>query len=225
MTQINWKRLLGLIPLKVLVVGYQFVLPIDVMEKGANWIQMVLTWLVLFASIGLYLYLGHKYQLIDFSQKLKAKPLFKAVGLGWLGFLVVGVLSTVVGNLEGVQTTTNQAAIMELFGVLPAWFLYPMLTLAAPVMEELFYRGFLMRAICPDKPLVGLMISSLAFGIFHHITSLSSAIIYIGMGLVLGLVAQRTKRLEYSMALHFFQNNLAFVAIQILRHFGDVLGG
>ncbi len=91
----------------------------------------------------------------------------------------------------------------------------------APICEELFFRGFLFGVLCKMRvtiagrsfgPLVAAVITGILFGLAHTgSVSSSQYLIPLGfLGFVLCLVRWRTGSLYPCMALHSFNNALAF---------------
>lgn len=85
---------------------------------------------------------------------------------------------------------------------------------AAPICEEIFFRGMLLRLLEERLPFwLAVAVSSLAFGLAHlsPAVGLVSLPAFVYMGLVLALVYARTGRLSNSILLHGFNN--AFVTL------------
>ncbi|MGH9121218.1 MAG: lysostaphin resistance A-like protein [Acidimicrobiales bacterium] len=90
------------------------------------------------------------------------------------------------------------------------------LALGAPIVEELFFRGLLLRALLYRLPVpAAIAISALAFGLAHF-----EAVQFAGLavfGAVLGWLAWRTARLAPGMAAHAAFNASAVIATVHLR--------
>ncbi|CAN5490661.1 hypothetical protein BH20ACT2_BH20ACT2_17750 [soil metagenome] len=84
--------------------------------------------------------------------------------------------------------------------------------IAAPVVEELFYRGLLLRAL--ERRIGGpgaLVVSSAVFGLVHlQLLQLPALIV---AGLVFGVLVQRTGRLGPAVFAHMAFNGLAVAAL------------
>ena len=79
--------------------------------------------------------------------------------------------------------------------------------IAAPIVEETVMRGLILGRLFNNSYL-GVILSSLLFGLLHIPTNIGSWIIYGGMGLVLAVVYHKTQKLEYTIAIHFINNAL-----------------
>lgn len=104
-------------------------------------------------------------------------------------------------------------------------FVWQLLTVVfiAPVAEELFYRGLLMKFIGRffqiDKKLkkwITLVIVSMVFVISHSSYFLSvDFILYFSLGLILGLSYWKTQRIEVPIIIHILNNALSFLIMLI----------
>ncbi|MDO4807531.1 MAG: putative ABC exporter domain-containing protein, partial [Coriobacteriales bacterium] len=87
-------------------------------------------------------------------------------------------------------------------------------TLASPIMEELVFRRCLINRLLPFGERAALVVSALAFGLFH---GTANQLCYGALlGLVFGYVYLRTGRLRYSMGIHITINALSSVVLPAL---------
>lgn len=89
--------------------------------------------------------------------------------------------------------------------------------LIAPVVEELFFRGLLLRSLQrrTSAP-VAVAISALAFGLAHVVFDWGSGVVLpalVGLGMLSGALAVRTGNLSRSILLHMGFNLLAVLAV------------
>lgn len=95
--------------------------------------------------------------------------------------------------------------------MLGATVLLLLLAVAGPAIEELFFRGVLLRSLGAWMPApVAVVVSAVLFGLAHF-----EAAQFVGLavfGVVLGVVAWRTRRLAPSMAAHASFNAAAVLA-------------
>jgi membrane protease YdiL (CAAX protease family) len=86
---------------------------------------------------------------------------------------------------------------------------------AAPVFEELFFRGFLLPSLTRYVPVWGaIALSGLVFAIAH--LSLSEVIPLAVLGSVLGVVYVRSRNLFAPMLLHSLWNSITMIGLFIL---------
>lgn len=79
----------------------------------------------------------------------------------------------------------------------------------APVAEELVFRGAVQRLLQPFGPVAAVAVQAVLFAAQHDPAGMVYAL---GMGLVLGALAQRTRRVWPGIVLHILNNLLVFAA-------------
>lgn len=87
------------------------------------------------------------------------------------------------------------------------------LVVAAPVLEEMFFRGFLFEGIANSfaGPIAAIVLTSVLWSAIHvQYDGVGIAIIFI-MGLILGVAKHRTGSLYLTMGMHAFGNAIATV--------------
>ncbi|MEL4309097.1 CPBP family intramembrane glutamic endopeptidase [Joostella sp. CR20] len=78
--------------------------------------------------------------------------------------------------------------------------------LIAPIVEELFFRKFLLDKLSIKyKPIIALIISSICFSIIHIETPNNLIPTFIS-GIILGIIYLKTKKAGYCILLHFIVN-------------------
>ena len=86
------------------------------------------------------------------------------------------------------------------------------LALGAPIVEELFFRGLLLRSLTDlTNPAVGIVISGLLFGLAHF-----EALQFAGLaafGMVLAVLAWKLRRLGPGICAHMSFNTVAVLSI------------
>ncbi|GEM_PF-213894 len=87
-----------------------------------------------------------------------------------------------------------------------------LLAVAAPLLEEILFRGIILRFLLKKmSPWKAIMISALAFGIFHlNIWQFTGAFI---MGIFFGFLFWKTGSLFYPVLFHFINNALAYLLV------------
>lgn len=95
------------------------------------------------------------------------------------------------------------------------WFLFLALVVAAPIFEELFFRGFLISGLSSTflKPTGAVIISSIFWASIHVQYDIYLILIIFGMGLVFGTVRIKTGSTLLTIGLHSFVNIVAFVEV------------
>lgn len=86
-----------------------------------------------------------------------------------------------------------------------------LVSVVAPVAEELFFRGFLFGALRRHGVAVATLVSGVAFGLAHVASSPVGFIVPLAtLGVILALLYERTGSLYPSMGLHALNNSVAF---------------
>lgn len=136
--------------------------------------------------------------------------LLLAVLLNTVGGLAAQWLSSVVpGGDAGLRNDSDIAAVVRLY---PPWVLIAVLAVMGPIVEEMFFRQFLLLGIARHtRPWVGVLVSGILFGMLH-MSSLDAAewigvIPHACFGLALGTLFLRTRRnLLFPATLHVLNN-------------------
>jgi hypothetical protein len=105
----------------------------------------------------------------------------------------------------------EQEDIAESFGTLPVQVL--LIVIAAPVSEELCFRGMLFGGLRNRMPrLAAALVSALIFGGLHALTGLSAVWPLIAFGFILALLYERTGSIVPGIVLHAMNNSVALLA-------------
>jgi membrane protease YdiL (CAAX protease family) len=112
-----------------------------------------------------------------------------------------------------VKTPDNQSVVEDYLKISPL----PMIISAvflAPLKEEWLTRKLIIGSIFKNHPVIGVIVSSLCFGLLHMIAGFSffGLLQYSLAGLLFGILYVRTKKIEVSIAAHFLNN---FISICI----------
>lgn len=138
--------------------------------------------------------------------------------------LVIGAVlgATIAFTSDPIQTFLrslfhlSNESIWEVVTDYPAWAKIATVILGvfgAPIFEELFFRGLILGLFLKiNKPWVGIVFSSILFGMAHLQDVATITVISI-MGIILGLTYWKTKSLYACIALHFVNNAIAFAAL------------
>ena len=134
-----------------------------------------------------------------------------AVGL--VSFYIVVALYTAIVQPDAEQTVAQDlGADQGTLGMIAAGF---MVICVAPVAEEFFFRGFFYRALRSRYSVLGAaLIDGILFGFIHWDFSTADGLLIIpplaALGIMFCLVYERTGSLYPVIALHAFNNAIAF---------------
>ncbi|MFD2552716.1 CPBP family intramembrane glutamic endopeptidase [Bizionia sediminis] len=118
-------------------------------------------------------------------------------------------------NDNFVSSNNNIALIYSLISAL----------LIAPIVEELFYRKFLLdKLLGKNKPILAITVSSICFSIMHIETPNNLIPTFIS-GIILGTIYLKTKKIGYCIILHFIVNLIIFTTNNIGTSYDNWLIG
>lgn len=147
----------------------------------------------------------------------------KALALG-CGLLAATYILVLINNLIMVAlgVITQADTIIEMLGEIDSPLLFAFVTVvAAPVTEELFFRGFLFKGLREKYGWVNaLMFSSIIFALFHG--QIATLIPTFLLGALFAYMYQRTESVLPGMILHFTVNSMGVCAILAASQFGIV---
>jgi len=103
-------------------------------------------------------------------------------------------------------TSPNDESILKEIKGYSLIYLIFSLSLVPAIVEELIFRGFLLRIIFRNHLLTGLIFSSIIFSIMHEGNQILDYIPYFYFALIVSLTYLKTKRLEVAILIHFLIN-------------------
>ena len=161
------------------------------------------------------LFLGKRMGLIEGFKTLSSLKAWGMIGLTYLGIYIATNVGMSVMRMEGISNTTNQAAIENAH--MNPFVLITFTAIMAPIVEELVFRGILMGRVFKPDSIVGLILSSLLFGLAHMPNSIGVWIVYAGMGFALGTAYRKFQKLEYCIMAHMVNNTIAVSMMLLLQ--------
>ncbi|MGV2831117.1 CPBP family intramembrane glutamic endopeptidase [Myxosarcina sp. GI1(2024)] len=225
----NWE-----ITWQVLIVGFffigQFALPFVLGLSGLNPANYSLrlkaiyvfgTYILMSASGILVLYLSIKSFLPLPKDWFKFKFLSNWILWGFGGYLVavpsvllVSLINQQIWNGQGGSNPLLFLALQAQDRVALTIF-FITASIAAPIFEEVMFRGFLLPSLTRYVPVWGaIVISALIFAVAH--LSLSEVLPLATLGIILGIVYTRSRNLLAPMLLHSLWNSGTLVSLFIL---------
>ena len=139
---------------------------------------------------------------------------WKGLGIVLLGYVVMfscDSLAQYLMEMRGIDTTANQDAIVQLLAGVPFWLALIATALLPALAEEIIFRGYLYKKLFGGLSIVGLVLSSLIFGLMHGPTDWLSCFIYSSSGFILGYSYYKTGYLVYPMVIHLLNNGLTTI--------------
>jgi membrane protease YdiL (CAAX protease family) len=156
---------------------------------------------------------------LGIGRSLREKPgraLLIGLGLGVaayaVGLIVLSILQVLHLDVTGQENTLKSVKHSSLAVFLP---FAVTAAVTAPLAEETFFRGYLLRAVATRYSLqIGLLVSSLAFGALHLLGGVTwEAIALMAVGAVLGFGYARTGNLITNVTAHMFNNIIGLILL------------
>lgn len=185
-------------------------------------ILFVVQWVII--AIPLLVLTGIKYKLNRKTFAIKKTGFWKTFKLVFWGFMVFVGISFIVSllilytniQIPGYQV---QERILPLFGGdLFSLIISGTLIIAiAPIFEELFFRGFLLRSLSDKMGIFyGSILAALIFSLLH--LQPGSLIPLFILGLIINSLVIKSKSIVPAIAFHVFNNAVAFtIEVLILK--------
>jgi membrane protease YdiL (CAAX protease family) len=228
--RLRWLDLLPVIAFTVLGVLLIFAALVGLVRSNRDLYRANLETISLSATLGVYLAFGAGIAVA--LRRLHSplaflglrRPTLLDLGLTllllipwYLGIIVVTAASAVIFNGGRVVPSNSRLIFVQRPGGIGLLLLALLVTaVAAPICEEIFFRGMLLRLLRRRLPLwVAVILSAIAFGLAHASPAVSAALLptFMYMGIVLAVVYLRTGWLTNTILLHSLSNAIATVAV------------
>jgi membrane protease YdiL (CAAX protease family) len=140
-------------------------------------------------------------------------PAIGWTALAWVSFIFLAIIYTAVVQPDGEQTVAEDLGADEsTLGLVVGAF---MVIVIAPFVEELFFRGFFYRALRTSLPVwAAAGANGAIFGVIHVTSSETLPLVPVLaiLGVILCLLYEKTGSLFAPIALHAFNNTIAYTA-------------
>jgi uncharacterized protein len=134
---------------------------------------------------------------------------FRLSALKWMA-AAVGAYLLFVAVYVALVGEPDQEDIAEGFGAVPVQIL--LIVIAAPISEEVCFRGMLFGGLRERLPRVAAaLVSAAIFGVLHAVTGLSAVPPLIAFGFVLALLYEKTGSIVPGILLHMLNNSVALL--------------
>ena len=177
----------------------------------------LLTELMAFLVFWFFWWRAEKNNLNIWDPKILSWKGLRIVLLGYVVMFSCDSLAQYLMEMRGIDTTANQDAIAQLLAGVPFWLALLITALLPALAEEIIFRGYLYKKLFGGLSIVGLVLSSLIFGLMHGPTDWLSCFIYSSSGLILGYSYYKTGYLVYPMVIHLLNNGLATLAYHFFK--------
>ncbi len=204
--------------------GLNFLLPPGIPEtttttaSGANAVSaallLLLQWVIMLAPLLYFTAKNYKLRASHFGfEKIKITKLITETLRGYALFLGISILIGIFILYTNIKIPGYQVQerILPLFGTTPLdlSIAFLVIVILAPVVEEVFFRGFIMRTLVDRVgKYTGSIFSALLFAIFHF--QFQTIIPLFILGMILSGIMLRTRSIWGPIAFHVFNNAIAF---------------
>jgi uncharacterized protein len=135
---------------------------------------------------------------------------FKPSALKWMAAAIVVYLAFTALYTQLI-VEPHQKDIAEGFGAIPVQVL--LIVIAAPISEEVCFRGMLFGGLREKLPRLGAaLVSGIVFGGLHALTGVSAVPPLIVFGFVLALLYEKTGSIVPGILLHMLNNSVALLS-------------
>lgn len=132
------------------------------------------------------------------------------IGTGLISSLIYLIYSTIAKSY-GIIIPKPDFSLPNQKEYLLLFLMY--VCLIGPILEEIIFRGFILKSMQKYGNLTAMLVSSILFSMFH--LNLVQFINPVLMGIVLAFIAIKSKSIFPSMIAHIFNNTMAFIATGI----------
>lgn len=185
-------------------------------DQGFTWLQTLIVVTLTCAIIYFFVRFARKHQLASFKPDFLSWKRVRTLALGYLACLGFSMLGSMILAATGEMSTFNQDQVTAFTAQMPFAVTFITVAIAAPIMEEIIFRGFVPNILVTSGKRNGLILGTVLFALAHMPTDIGSAVIYLGMGSVLAFVYAKTGRLEMSIGVHMTVNVIAVMAMQFV---------
>ncbi len=192
--------------------------------------EMPETNVLLLSQIGMYVFAFPIFWLMMRRIPSWHKPEGEKLSAGhFLLWAIVCFGFTYIGNFIGqflmwavkiVTGTPQENPIIEVLEGMNPWIMILTTVLIAPVMEELMFRKFLIDRIVPYGQKTAVLVSGLAFGLFHG--NFFQFFYACMLGGIFAYLYSTTGRIRYNILLHMMINTVGGVAPFLLIGLDEV---
>lgn len=124
-----------------------------------------------------------------------------------VGSTIGEIINSFFAVFKGDEVTDD---VSELVSDSPIWLIILVIVIIGPIVEELIFRKLLIDRLSRYGTPLAIVISALAFGLFHG--NFYQFFYALSIGLVLGFMYAKTRNILYPIALHMLINFIGSVA-------------
>jgi membrane protease YdiL (CAAX protease family) len=148
----------------------------------------------------------------DIFSKNKSSKMFiflgtiSCIGMGMISSIIYAIYSTIL-KLGGITIPQPDFSLPTQSRYLVMFLIY--VCLLGPILEEIIFRGFILKSMQKYGNLTAIITSSILFSMFH--LNLVQFVNPVLMGIVLAFIAVKSKSIVPSVIAHIFNNSITFI--------------
>jgi membrane protease YdiL (CAAX protease family) len=154
-----------------------------------------------------------KLSALEFLYVFLAAEAFMTAG-NFIGQSLNATISTLLGK-------EIENSVSELILNSPPLLIFIVAVIIAPIIEELLFRKFMIDRISQYGDLLAIIVSGVAFGLFHG--NFYQFFYAAFLGILLGYVYTKTGNVKYTVAIHMIINFIGSVAVLPLLKYEEIL--
>lgn len=176
-------------------------------------LQYLIQFVILFFPLWFFVVDKYSASLSDFGfKKIKIWTVIKTIVSCYVFYLLLSLLIGMILSYTGLSLPgyQDQDSYLPLFGydTLGLTTAFLVVSVIAPILEELFFRGFMYRVFVKTWPKwLGSILTALLFGLIHF--QLQTIIPLFILGLILNYAYEKTDSVWTCVAFHSLNNTIA----------------
>ena len=141
------------------------------------------------------------------KKKMKVGHILIAFAICYAGTYLSNLVGTFITAIIGaIKQSEVENVMATLTGQISLWCNFLIVVIAAPIMEELLFRKFLIDRTSRYGQGVSIVLSGLLFGLFHG--NLNQFVYAFLIGVFFGFIYVKTRNIIYTIILHMITNFL-----------------
>ena len=139
------------------------------------------------------------------KKKMKVSHIFIAFAICYAGTYLSNLVGTFITTIIGIINQKEVENVMvNVTSQISLWCNFLIVVVAAPIMEELLFRKFLIDRMSKYGQGVAVFMSGLLFGLFHG--NLNQFMYAFLIGVLFGFIYVKTRNIIYTIIMHMITN-------------------
>lgn len=154
------------------------------------------------------------------KKKMKVSHILIAFLICYAGTYICNLIGTFTTTIIGaIKHSEVENVMANLTSQISPWVNFLIVVIAAPIMEELLFRKFIIDRTARFGEGVAIVLSGLMFGLFHgNLNQFAYAFL---IGVLFGFIYIKTRRIIYTIILHMIINFLGGFVSSIMLKFSN----